>query len=93
MYHYSTNKYYYYYGGRYVCCKCNVVSNECNEPTPFLVQPIGTHGGKVVYFWCVCFRVELGFLNFDAICMCVVNKQFELLEFVFNWYELILSFL
>ena len=27
----------------YVCCsECNVVSNECNEPTPFLVQPIGT---------------------------------------------------
>ena len=23
----------------------------------------------------------LGFLNCDAICMCVVNKQFELLEF------------
>ena len=26
---------------------------------------------------------ELGFLNCDVICMCVVNK-FELLEFVFN---------
>ena len=23
---------------------------------------------------------ELGFLNCDDICMCVVNKQFELLE-------------
>ena len=30
------------------------------------------------------FRGELGFLNCDAICMCVMNKQFELLEFVFN---------
>ena len=31
---------------RYVCCsECNVVSNECNEPTSCLVQPIGTHGG------------------------------------------------
>ena len=29
----------------------------------------------------VCFRGELGFLNFDGICMCVVNLQFELLEF------------
>ena len=30
----------------YVCCsECNAVSNECNEPTPCLVQPIGTHGG------------------------------------------------
>ena len=26
----------------------------------------------------------LGFLNCDDICMCVVNKQFELLEFVFD---------
>ena len=33
---------------------------------------------------CICFglRGELGFLNCDAVCMCVVNKQFELLEFV-----------
>ena len=37
-----------------------------------------------MYFWCVCFRSELGFLNCDDSCMCVVNKQFELLEFVFN---------
>ena len=28
--------------------------------------------------------VSLGFLNCDDICMCVVNKQFELLEFVFD---------
>ena len=31
-----------------------------------------------------CFRGELGFLDYDDICMCVVNKHFELLEFVFN---------
>ena len=45
-------------GRRYVCCsECNlVVSNECNEPTSCLVQPIGSHGGKVMYFGCVCFR-------------------------------------
>ena len=36
-----------------------------------------------MYFWCFGFRGELGFLNCDDICMCVVNKQFELLEFVF----------
>ena len=30
------------------------------------------------------FRGELGFLNCDDVCMCVVNKQFELLEFVSN---------
>ena len=27
------------------------------------------------------FRGELGFLNCGDVCMCVVNKQFELLEF------------
>ena len=27
---------------------------------------------------------ELGFLNCDDICMCVVNKQVGLLEFVFD---------
>ena len=35
-----------------------------------------------MYFWCFGFRDELGFLNCDDVCMCVVNKQFELLEFV-----------
>ena len=50
-------------GRRCVCCtECNVVSNE---PTYCLVQPIGTHGGKVMYFGCVCFRGEVGFLNCD----------------------------
>ena len=37
-----------------------------------------------MYFGCVCFRGEVGFLNCDDICMCVVNKQFELLEFVLD---------
>ena len=70
-------------GRRYVCCsEYNVVSNECIEPTSCLVQPIGTHGSEVIYFGCVCFRGERGFLNCDDICMCVVNKQFKLLEFV-----------
>ena len=27
---------------------------------------------------------ELGFLNCDDVCMCVVNKQFEVLKFVFD---------
>ena len=48
------------------------------------MQPIGTHGGEVMYFGCVCFRGEFGFLNYYDICMCVVNKQFQLLEFVFD---------
>ena len=37
---------------RYVCCsECNVVSNECNEPTSCLMQPIGAHCCEVMYFW------------------------------------------
>ena len=32
-------------GRRYICySECNVVSNECNEPTSCLMQPIGTRG-------------------------------------------------
>ena len=69
----------------YVCCsECDVVSNECNEPTSCLVQPIRVHCSEVMYFWCFGFRGELGFLNCYDICICVVNKQFELLEFVFD---------
>ena len=29
----------------------------------------------------LCFLGEIGFLNCDDVCMCVENKQFELLEF------------
>ena len=41
------------------------------------MQPIGAHCCKVMYFGCFGFRGELGFLNCDDVCMCVVNKQFE----------------
>ena len=64
------------------CSDCNVVSNEWNDPTPRLVQHIGTYGGEVMYFGCFCFRGELGYLNCDDIGMYVVNKKFVLLEFV-----------
>ena len=37
-----------------------------------------------MYFVYFDFRGELGFLNCDDVCMCVLNKQFELLEFVFD---------
>ena len=60
------------------------VVHVCTEPTSCLVQPIGTHGSTPMYFGCVCFRGDLGFMNCDDICMCVENKQFELLEFVFD---------
>ena len=73
------------HGGKYVCCgECYVVSDECDEPTSCLVQPIVAHCCEVMYFWCFDFRGELGFLNCDDVYMCVVNKQFELLEFVFD---------
>ena len=68
---------------RYVCCsECNVVSIECNEPTFCLVQPIDAYCCEVMYFGCFGFKGEIGFLNCDDVCMCVVNKQFEFLEFV-----------
>ena len=43
------------------------------------MQPIVAHCCEVIYFGCFDFRGELGFLNCDDICMCVVNKQFGLL--------------
>ena len=68
-------------GRRYVCCECYVISNE---PTSCLVQPIVAHCCEVMYSGYFDLRGGLGFLNCDDICMCVVNKQFELLEFVFE---------
>ena len=46
------------------------------------MKPIGAHCCEVMYFGCSDFRGELSFLNCDDVCMFVVNKQFELLEFV-----------
>ena len=57
-------------------------TNLVDEPTSCLMQHIGAHGGGVMYFVYFCFRGEIGFLDFDDICMCVVNKLFELLKFV-----------
>ena len=34
------------------------------------MQPIGAHCCEVMYFECFSFRGELGFLNFDGVCMC-----------------------
>ena len=41
------------------CSECDVVSNECNEPTSCLVQLIGAHCCEVMYFGCFVFRVSL----------------------------------
>ena len=43
---------------------------------------IGAHGGKILNFGRFYFWGELGFLNCDDICMCVVNNQFKLFELV-----------
>ena len=72
-------------GRWYVSCgECYVVSNECDKPTSCLVQPIVAHCCEVMYFGCFYFRDELDFLNCDDICMCVINKQFQLFEFVLD---------
>ena len=47
------------------------------------MQSIGSHCCEVMYFGSFGFRGEFGFLNCDDVYMCVVNKQLELLEFVF----------
>ena len=48
------------------------------------MQHIGALCCEVMYFWCFSFRGGLGFLNCDDICVCVVNREFEPLEFVFD---------
>ena len=44
------------------------------------MRPIG---GELMYLGSLCFKDDIGFLNCDDIGMFVVNKQFELLEFIF----------
>ena len=47
------------------------------------LKSIGAHSSEVMYVGSFCFRGVLGFLNSHAICMCVANKQFELLKYLF----------
>ena len=43
-----------------VCCgECYVVSNECDEPTSCLVQPIVAHCCEVMYYGCLALGVSL----------------------------------
>ena len=62
----------------------NVMLSLMSEmsPSPALCNLVGAPCCDVMYFGCFGFRGELSFLNCDDVCMCVVNKQFELLEFV-----------
>ena len=60
-------------GRRYVCCgECYVVSDEYDEPTSCLVQPIVAHCCYVMYFGCFDFRGERGSLgaNFSSTFQC-----------------------
>ena len=52
------------------------------RPPPALCNLSVRTAVKFCIFRCFGFRGELGFLNCDDVCMCIVNKQFELLEFV-----------
>ena len=61
----------------YVCCSESSLMSVMSPP-PALCN-LSAH--TVVK---LCTLGEPGFLNCDDICMCVVNKHFELLEFVFN---------
>ena len=88
-------------GGRsYVCCsECNIVSNNCMSPPPARCNLSARTVVKLCTLGVFAVRGELGFLNCDDICMCVMNKQFELLEFVFDsvhvdlpYYEISLTF-
>ena len=40
-----------------------------------------------MYFGCVCFRGDLGLLDCDDICMCVVIKHFDILAVVFGFFS------
>ena len=72
-------------GRSYVCCsECYVVSNELMMiPPPAMCKLLVGTVVKVMYFGCFCFRGELGFVDCDDICMCVLNKHFELLKVCF----------
>ena len=48
------------------------------------MQPVGVYSDEVMYLVIICFRGELDFLDCNDICMSVMNKQFEVLEFVFD---------
>ena len=52
------------------------------SPPPALCNLSVRTDVKFCIFGVLALGGEFGFLNCDDVCMCVVNKQFELLEFV-----------
>ena len=70
-------------GGRYVCCsECNVVSNECNEPTSCLVQSMGTHG--VEYIRLYSDPTFLTFFGLILLFLLFLQKSYFILLFCFG---------
>ena len=68
---------------RYVCCsECDVVSNDCNEPTSCLVQPIGAHCCEVMYFGCFGLRGEFP----ELLLFFIHSKHEKLLRVHYNRY-------
>ena len=55
------------------CSECKVVSNECNEHTSCLVQPISTRSSEVMSFWCVCFRYQHYLCYMQQMCTPAVH--------------------
>ena len=53
-------------GRRYICSESYVVSNECDEPTPCLMQPIGANGGEVYVLWEFLVSLVSGFVMISA---------------------------
>ena len=66
---------------RYGCCSDVMVSlmSVMSQHLPCANQPV-PHCCEVTYFGCFGFKGELVFLNCDDVCMCVLNKQFDLLR-------------
>ena len=76
----SVNSVYYnlfYFYNNFVC-SFFFVEFLFNKFFMYKKKPIGTHGGEVMYFGCVCFRDVLGFLYCDNICICdIVGRWFN----------------
>ena len=68
--------------GMYVVVNVMLSQMSVMNPPPAVCNLSVRTAVKLCIFGCFGFRGELGFLNCDDVCMCVVNKQFELLEFV-----------
>ena len=56
--------------GMYVVVNVMLSLMSVMSPPSCLVQPIGAHCCEVMYFGCLGFRGELGFLNCECLHVC-----------------------